>query len=239
MDTVIAGTVDQAQDFDAIIRNAQDEFLRAAEVAGIAGDPAEKLFRAFTTHLTALRAVHFSERQIASQRIDALDRRLLDIGAVQDNLNTTATTAIKAAQAEIDVAHAQMGRAIVQSIATEVKTQMRAKARATWVMSIVFAAGLMLLAGIAGVAYGYQQGGQRMARSLQGGNYIFDKMVTLQGLQGLIDWKTLMAYNSIVPIMKQCHGDNISIQRGRKACNMTFWITSSTKGAPLHFVNSE
>ena len=232
MDTVIAGTVDQAQDFDAIIRNAQDEFLRAAEVAGIAGDPAEKLFRAFTTHLTALRAVHFSERQIAGQRIDALDRRLLDIGAVQDNLNTTAAKAIKAAQAEIDVSHAQMGRAIVQSIATDVKTKMHEQTRAAWVMAISCAAGLMLLAAIGGLAYGYYRGSAHMASSVKDGNGLLGRIAASQGPKAVTDWKMLMSYNPILKIMKECRGGNVTVQHDRKACGLEVWISPTIRPSP-------
>ncbi len=225
MDTVIAGTVDQGQDFDAIIRNAQNEFLRAAEVAGIAGDPAEKLFRAFTTHLTALRAVHSSERQIAGQRIDRLDARLLSIKQVQDDLKSTGTLVSKLALAEINAAHAKMGQSIVQSIATEVNTQMHEQTRAAWVMAISCAAGLMLLAAIGGLAYGYYRGSADIASSVKDGNGLLGRIAASQGPKAVTDWKMLMRNNPIVSVMKECHGLNVSYQQhGRKACQMVFWI---------------
>ncbi|MDX5929553.1 hypothetical protein [Acidiphilium acidophilum] len=233
MDTVIAGQPDQGQDFDRIIRTAQDEFIRAADLGGIAGDPAEKLFRAFTTHLTALRAVHFSERQIAGQRIDRLDARLLSIKQVQDDLKITGTIVSKLAQDEINAAHAKMGQSIIQSIAKEVKTQMHAQARAAWVMSIVCAAGLMVLAGIGGLAYGYHWDRTRIAASLRDGNALLGAIADTQGPKAVTDWNMLMRYNPIVSVMKECHGINVSYQQhGRKACQMVFWIAPVPQRKP-------
>lgn len=232
MDTLNVGDGADGTDFDSYIRNAQNEFERTARIAGIAGDPAHTLLHAFSLHLTALRAVHFSERQFASKRLDGVDARLADIRQIQDEIKTTADAATRAAQAEINTAHAKMGRAIVESIALEAKQQFRSRANASWVISVLIAAGLMLLGAAGGAAYGFYWGGNRMAKSLQGGNYIFDKTAMTQGLEGLADWKLLMSNNSIVPVMKECHGRNIDIEHGQKACVMGFWISPPPGRAP-------
>jgi hypothetical protein len=233
MDPLTAGTLNPDQDFDEIIRNAQNEFMHAANLAGIAGDPAQTLLRAFTLHLSSLRAVHFSERRFVSERLNSLDSRLATVKEMQDDIKITAAKATKAAEAEINAAHAKMGKAIVESIASEVKSQISRKARAAWVTSIVFAAGFIVAGIIGGTFYGYQWGKETTAKTLHTADKLIDRISATQGVKAVTDWNMLMRYNPIVSVMKECHGHAVSYQQyGRKACQMAFWIAPVPQRKP-------
>jgi hypothetical protein len=108
---------------------------------------------------------------------------------------------------------------------------LRLRARASLLWSAAALGGVLLAALVAGVILGSVWGAQQAARQVTVADATLRAVAVQEGAAAAEQWRRLMRWNPIGPVMARCSGENVVVEGGRKACAMTVWIEAPPQTA--------
>ena len=219
-------------EFELLVRQAQDRLHRAEELARLAQDPATDALAALSAHLDVLAGHHRLEKERINARIEIIDDRLDEVHQLHADLRELTAAAAAAARAEIGKAQADIAREAAQQIAGWAAQQLKAMTRTSWLRAVTAAVAVALVTFVTGGALGFAWGAGSAARSMASGDAALGFVAHEEGAAAVKDWDVLMRNNPIEKLIADCSGDNVALQAGRKACHMWLWIEPPLAMAP-------
>jgi hypothetical protein len=180
-------------EFEHLVRKAQDRLRRAEELAHLAEDPATEAFGALAAYLDVL-AGHHPGKGAGHPRLDVLDGRLDEIHEIHLQLREAAVTAATATKAEISKNQAEVARAAASQIAASAALQLKTMTRTSWrrarrspSVSLPSSGGVLCFAWGSGAA----------ARTIASADAAVHLVAKEEGSAAVNDWDTLMRNNPI------------------------------------------
>ena len=219
-------------EFEHLVRNAQDRLRRAEQLAKLADDPATEAFSALAAHLDVLAGHHRLEKERVNVRLDVIDGRLDEIHEIHADLRDVRAVAATAATSEIGKAQADFARQAAQQIAASAARQLKTMTRTSWLQAVSAAVAIGVATFVSGGALGFAWGSGSAARTIATADEIVHFVAKEEGPAAAKDWSTLMRYNPIETLMAGCTGKNLAVEDGRKGCHMWLWIEPPALSAP-------
>jgi hypothetical protein len=220
----VNGAPGAEDEFDELVRGAQDRLRRAEELARLADDPATEGYRALGAHLEVLAGHHRLEKQRINTQLEVIDGRLDEIHEIHTELRDVAAAAATAAKAELGKTQAELARQAGQQIAAYATRQLKTMTRISWLRAVSAAVAVGVVAFVTGAALGVAWGGSATARRLATADAVVHFVAAKEGLPAVRDWDTLMRLNPIETLLASCTGANIAVENGRKGCHLWLWI---------------
>jgi hypothetical protein len=228
----VNGALPAEDEFERLVRSAQDRLHRAEELARLADDPAREAFSALAAHLDVLAGHHRLEKERVNARLDVLDRRLDEIHEIHAELREVGTAAATAAKAGIGKAQAEIAHEAAQQIAAAAALQLKTMTRTSWLRAVSAAVAVGLVTFVTGGALGFAWGSDSAARTISNADAAVAFVAKEEGPAAVKDWSILMRYNPIETLMAGCTGENLAVQDGRKGCRMWLWIEPPALSPP-------
>lgn len=228
----VNGSPPAEEEFERLVRNAQDRLRRAEELARLADDPATEAFSALAAHLDVLAGHHRLEKERVNARLDVLDGRLDEIHELHGELKAVGTAATTAARAGIGKAQAELARETAQQIAASAALQLKTMTRTSWLRAVSTAVVVGVVTFVTGGALGFAWGNGSAARTIASADAAVALVAKEEGPAAIKDWGILMRYNPIETLMAGCTGKNLAVENGRKGCQMWLWIEAPSLSAP-------
>jgi hypothetical protein len=220
------------EEFERLVRSAQDRLRRAEELARLADDPATEAFSALAAHLDVLAGHHRLEKERVNARLGLLDGRLDEIHEIHAELREVGTAAATAAKAEIGKAQAEITHEAAQVIAATAALQLKTMTRTSWLRAVSVAVAVGVVTFVTGGALGFAWGNGSAARTIASADAAVAFVAKEEGPAAVKDWNALMRYNPIETLIAGCTGENLAVQDGRKGCRMWLWIEAPAVSAP-------
>lgn len=224
--------VNEAADFDAAIRAAQDRLAHVAQVARLAGDPAHPLIEVLTLHLGALVHVRRADVDLVNRRLGVIDDRVDEIRDIHAELKEVGAAAAAAAKAEIGKTQSDLAHKAAQQIAATAANQLKVMTRTSWLRAVSAAVAIGLVTFVTGGVLGFAWGGGSAAHTVRTADAVVHFVATNEGPAAVHDWNTLMRFNPIKLLMARCTGRNLALEDGRKGCRMWLWIEQRPLSGP-------
>ena len=228
----VNGSPPAEEEFERVVRNAQDRLRRAEELARLADDPATEAFSALAAHLDVLAGHHRLEKERVNARLAVLDGRLEEIHEIHAELREIGTVAATAAKAEIGKTQAEIAHEAAQEIAATAALQLNTMTRTSWLRAVSAAVAVGVVTFVTGGALGFAWGNGSAARTIASADAAVAFVAKEEGPAAIKDWGILMRYNPIETLMARCNGENLAIQDGREGCHMWLWIEPPALSAP-------
>jgi hypothetical protein len=228
----VNGSSASEDEFEHLVRTAQDRLRRAEELARLADDPAKEAFSALAAHLDVLAGHHRFEKERVNARLDVLDGRLDEIHEIHAELKELGVAAATAATSEIGKALADFARQAAQQIAASAALLLKTMTRTSWLRAVSAAVAIGVATFVSGGALGFAWGSGTAARTIATADAAVHFVAKEEGPAAVKDWNTLMRYNPIEALMAGCTGKNLAVEDGRKGCRMWLWIEPSPLSAP-------
>lgn len=220
----ITATAPTDDDFEQLVRAAQDRLRRAEELARLADDPATAAFAALAAHLDVLAGYHRLEKERVNTRLELVDGRLDEIHEIHAALSDVSAATTEAATAQMQHAQAALARDAARQIATSAAQQLQTLTRTSWLRAVSAAIAVGLVAFVTGGVLGVAWGGGSTARTVAAADAAVRWVAAQEGPAAVKDWDTLMRSNPIETLMAGCTGANLAVENGRKGCHMWLWI---------------
>lgn len=220
----VNGNADAADEFDRLVRQAQERLRRTEELARLAQDPTADAFAALSAHLDVLAGHHRLERERVNARLDVIDDRLDEIHQVHTELKELATIAEGAARAEVANAQTGIAREAAHEIARTAAQQLTVMTRTAWVRAVSAAVAIAVVTFVTGGVLGFAWGAGSAAHTVASADAALHFVAKNESTAAVKDWDVLMRYNPIEKLMAGCSASNVASQDGRKACHMWLWI---------------
>ncbi|HUB16052.1 MAG TPA: hypothetical protein VMB34_29165 [Acetobacteraceae bacterium] len=197
----------------------------AARQAGIDDDgPLTPLLETFMLTLARLGALTDRNARITTEHAAAL-------AATLGQARRAADAETERFHAHLDAAKAKTVRDVAIHIAHSADDALARRVRVFDRNSTLIAAAVLVGSILAAAAGGYWWGNSAATAAIR---------ETESGLQAAFnngptaarDWLNLMTWNDVTHSLSLCHGDSISIQQGRRACMVPFWIEKPVSPPP-------
>ena len=228
----VTGSAASEDEFEHLVRQAQDRLRRAEELARLAQDPTTDALAALSAHLDVLAGHHRLEKERVNARLEVIDERLDEVHQIHAELRQLTTAAASAARAEIGEAQAEIAREAAQQIAGAAAQQLTSMTRTAWLRAVCAAIAVGLVTFVTGGVLGVVWGAGSTARTVASANAALRFVANEEGVRAVKDWNTLMRDNPIEALMARCTDRNIAAQGGRKACHMWLWIEPRAPSPP-------
>jgi hypothetical protein len=220
----VTATSPTDDDFDRLVRTAQDRLRRAEELARLADDPATAAFAALAAHLDVLAGYHRLEKERVNTRLELVDGRLDEIHDIHTALREVSAATTAAATAEMKEAQAELAGDAARQIAASAAQQLQTLTRTSWLRAVTAVVAVGLVAFVTGGALGLAWGGGSAARTTAAADAAVQWVAAEEGPSAVKDWDILMRSNPIETLMVGCTGANLAVENGRKGCRMWLWI---------------